>query len=254
MSGTPAHVVILAAGVGSRLSGTARRPKWLTPVLDRTIASQQLTALAALRDRLDLQVDVVTGHAADLVTAELSGFQGAEPIHNPQYAELNNWFTVLTALRERRARQRTGTFVVVNSDLWAPSAWFEQALQDVVSTEAPALLVDTKRPLTDEAMKVSATQDGGRLVATGIGKVGVTDPLGEYTGVLAVPADALPTYEAALEGFVADASRGNAWYEHAVGVTIEQGQKWVLVEAPGPSWVEIDDDIDLATATALAAS
>ena len=242
----PLHVVVLAAGVGSRLTGTATRPKWLTPVGGATIADAQLQGLDGLD--ADITLHVVTGHRAEQVQERVAGRAGTTCVHNPEHAVLNNWWSVLTALRFRRAQGVDGTFVVVNSDLWAPAAWFTTALEQVARTAAPALLVDTQRPLTDEAMKVAAHAG----VATAIGKVGVEDPVGEYTGVLSVPAEDLPVLEKALESFVEDDSRRNAWYEHAVDVTFGLGLEWQLVEAPSGTWVEIDDDTDHATAERLA--
>jgi choline kinase len=244
---TSLHIVVLAAGVGSRLSGTGTRPKWLTPVGDCTIADCQLDGLSGVER--DVQLDVLTGHRADLIGARVADEGGATLVHNPRYAELNNWFSVLTALEHRRSAGRTGSFVVINSDLWAPAEWFTRAIDAVASLTRAALVVDTKRPLTDEAMKVAAVD--GR--ATAIGKVGISDPVGEYTGVLAVPAVDVPLFEKALTSFVDDTDRVNAWYEHAVDVTFGMGMEWALVEAPSGTWVEIDDDTDLATAIALAA-
>lgn len=242
------HVVVLAAGVGSRLSGTATRPKWLTPVGPSTIAASQLAGLEALTE-LGLTVDVVTGHGAVLVRAAVTDRLATETIHNPQYATLNNWWSVLLALRHRREAGRTGAMVVLNSDLWAPSSWFTAAVAALADQPTPALVVDTVRPLTDEAMKVAAAH--GRVTA--IGKVGVENPVGEYTGALVIPEADLAGFEKALQSFVGDPDRANAWYEHAVGVSLDLGLDWRLVEAPSPTWVEIDDDTDLATARRLAA-
>jgi choline kinase len=245
-SPSPLHVVVLAAGVGSRLSGTQTRPKWLTEVAGTTIADNQLAGIDLLDH--DVELDILTGHQASQVAARVAQRAGTTTVHNRQYAELNNWFSVLVALQHRKDAGREGALVIVNSDLWAPSTWFTAALTAVASAATPALVVDTERPLTDEAMKVSA--HSGR--ATAIGKVGVADPVGEYTGVLSVPAADVAVFEKALSSFVNDPDRANAWYEHAVDVTFGMGLEWSLVEAPSSTWVEIDDDNDLAIATRLA--
>ena len=241
------HVVVLAAGVGSRLSGTQSRPKWLTPVGATTIADEQLAGVDALAH--EVQLDVVTGHLAPQVEARVQGRAGSATVHNERHIELNNWWSVLVALQHRARTGRRGGMVVLNSDLWAPASWFTQAIQALVEQPRAALVVDTQRPLTDEAMKVSAHQG----LATAIGKVGVDDPVGEYTGALWVPEADLPVFEKALSSFVDDPDRNNAWYEHAVDVTFGLGLPWALVEAPSTSWVEIDDDRDLKAAVGYAA-
>lgn len=246
----PLHVVVLAAGVGSRLTGTASCPKWLTRVGGSTVADQQLRGLDLVD--ADVTLHLVTGHLAGRVEERVAGRPGTTCVPNPEHAALNNWWSVLTALRFRRAQAVEGTFVIINSDLWARADWFASAVGDVARSQTATLVVDTRRRLTDEAMKVAALPRGADLFATAIGKVGVNDPVGEYTGVLSVPAGELEVFEKALESFVDDPTRENAWYEHAVDLTLRQGMAWQLVEAPTTTWVEIDDDGDRATAERLA--
>ena len=250
------RVVVLAAGKGSRLGALGEEtPKWLLDVGGRTIAERQLAAVE--RAELDLGaplagLTIVTGHAAGAIEDCLAAHHraGAEPLHNPHYAEINNWYSVLLALREvpGHGDQRV---VIVNGDLCADPDWMAQFVVQCATTDREALIaVDLARELTDESMKVSV---GGREPATlaQIGKAGVERAAGEYVGMLMARGGALAAFRAALERFVGLPEHENEWYERAVGLTASAGTPWTIWETPDSRWVEIDDDADLELAAAM---
>ena len=245
------HVVILAAGKGSRLGALAAdRPKWLLDVGGSPIAAYQLEAIRDVQARAPqavASVRVVTGHASAVLEDYLASQNGIELVHNPQYAALNNWFSVLLALRS--IDDPGARVAVINSDLYAPASWLAAFLDAAASSEDGGLIaVDVERRLTDESMKVSA--DGSLLEA--IGKVGVERPVGEYVGMLMAQGAVLSQFRAVLEGFEDDAARADEWYERGVGLTAADGAPWTVWATPGSGWVEIDDDADHAAAERLA--
>jgi mannose-1-phosphate guanylyltransferase len=165
------HVVVLAAGRGSRLAALGEEvPKWLLDVGGRTLADRQLEGIEAASAHV-ASVRVVTGHGApaiDRFLAARGGTVAVKPVFNPQYAELNNWWSVLVALRDLPADG--APVAILNSDLLAAPSWVGAFLEAVASSSAEGLLaVDLERELTDESMKVELRDDGalGR-----IGKVG----------------------------------------------------------------------------------
>jgi choline kinase len=167
-------------------------------------------------------------------------------LHNPEFAELNNWWSLLRALREL---PDDGPVVVINADLCADPAAMGRFLEDAATTDADGMLaVDLERELTDESMKVATGPDG---TLERIGKVGIDDGVGEYVGMLMARGPALHALRAALEAFVGRPEAVNEWYEGAVGRTAAQGSAWTLWPMPSSGWVEIDDDADLAAAHAL---
>lgn len=257
MSVTTVHVVVLAAGRGSRLQALgAQTPKWLLDVGGATIADVQLEAVK--RARADLgdavgSVRVVTGHAADEVDRYLAGHDSgsATPIHNPEYATLNNWYTVLVALQANVVAEGE-RLIILNSDLFASAGWFAEFIVDSASTDSDSLIaVDVERTLTDESMKVAAVEGGGRQLLSVIGKVAVEDPVGEYVGMLMAGGPVLRDFRAVLESFVGRPESTNEWYERAVGVSAASGTPWRVWPTPDGHWVEIDDDGDYAAARAM---
>jgi len=250
------HVIVLAAGRGSRLGALgADTPKWLLEVGDRTIAERQLEAIALARaapGEAIGSVRVVTGHASE----EIERFLATRPddavsiLHNPDFAEINNWYSVLLALRELDA-EPDARIVIVNGDLCARPEWIAEFLAESAGTAAESLVgVDLARRLTDESMKVS-TDGGDPPTIRAIGKVGVEDPVGEYVGLLMARGSVLGAFREQLEGFVGQAGHRDEWYERAVGLTSADGVRWVIHPTLDSRWVEIDDDGDYEAALDL---
>ena len=241
---TQLDVVVLAAGRGSRLAEVGDdRPKWLLEVGGRTIADRQLAALREVPDGVVRSTTVVTGHAAHAVPA----LRGVRLLHNERYLELNNWYSVLLALR---ALPDDGRVVVMNGDLCAPPAWIAAFLTACAETpEEGALAIDFDRTLTEESMKVAA---GAADDLRTIGKHEFPGPVGEYVGLLMASGSVLTALRAQLERFTASPADAQQWYEGAVGRTAAAGVRWHLWPTPGSEWVEIDDPADLARAQDMA--
>ena len=240
-------MVVLAAGRGSRLGALGgSTPKWLLPVGGRTIADRHLEGVALAAPAVD-GVHVVVGHEGDVIARELAARpESVEVIENPEFAKINNWWSLLLGLRALPAE---GPVVVVNADLLAEPAVLAAFIGDAMAGPADGLLaVDTERPVTDESMKVSCRAGG---VLDRIGKVGVEHPVGEYVGMLMARGDTLRRVRAELEGFVGHPEAVNEWYEGAVARTIAAGAEWRVWPMPSSRWVEIDDDADLDAARAL---
>jgi choline kinase len=256
------RAVILAAGRGSRLGALAEStPKWLLEVGGTTIAERQLAALGdSLRSNgseAAATALVVTGHAREAIESFLRtrADSPVRVLHNPEYARLNNWYSLLVALRELRCGDHD-RLVVLNADLFAEPEWIAEFIEASATTSAESLIaVDVERELTDESMKVAARQgpgEGAQLLHA-IGKVGVDDPVGEYVGMLMARGSVLDALTRTLEGFVDRDDSVNEWYERAVGITAQQGSPWHVWATPSSAWVEIDDDGDYESARDLCA-
>lgn len=247
MPATPVHVIVLAAGRGSRLGALGdATPKWLLPVAGRTLADRHLEGIG--RGAAVASVSVVVGHAARAIEDELAARpETVRIVHNPEFAELNNWWSLLRALR---GLPEDGPVAVLNADLLIDPERVGAFLDDAAAGDADGLLVvDLEREVTDESMKVS--QDaGGRLDR--IGKVDVPEAAGEFIGMLMARGTVLRRLRAELEGFVGRPECAAQWYEGAVGRTAAAGARWDIWPLASGDWVEIDDAADLGAAESLA--
>jgi choline kinase len=242
----PVHAVVLAAGRGSRLGALGgATPKWLLPVGGRTLADRQLEGIGRAGPHV-ASVRVVVGHVAQAIEAALAERpEEVEVVANPEFAERNNWWSLLLALR---GLPEGGPVVVLNADLLAGPEQLAAFLEEAATGPADGLLaVDLERELTDESMKVALGADGA---LRRIGKVGVEDPAGEYIGLLMARGPALRRLRRELEASVGRPEAADEWYEGAIQRTAAT-VRWRVWALPGGGWVEIDDDADLDAARAL---
>src|SRR5262249_25224510 len=161
--------VVLAAGLGSRLGGT---PKALFELEGETLLGRCTDSL----HRLGFEhVMVVTGHGDDRVRdwwASADRPLQAQFVHNPRYADLNNFHTLEIACMEASP----GQLLVLNSDI---------VLADRVVANAEAaggdltLAVEAGR-VDDEALKVRLSN--GHVAELGKG-IAQADAHGEFIGV-----------------------------------------------------------------------
>ena len=248
---TRTHVVVLAAGKGSRLRALGPdSPKWLLPVGDETIADRQLEGIAAAGGHV-ASVTVLTGHAAVAIDRYLATQDvDASTLFNDHYSDWNNWYSVLLALRHLPEDARV-TFM--NSDLYLEPSIVTGFLEAAATTEAEALIaVDLERELTDESMKVTQRADG---TLERIGKVpSMPSGDGEYIGILMARGSVLRRFRDGLEAFEGVPESVNEWYEGSVRDTAAAGADWLVWPVPSGRWVEIDDDGDLAKALELVPS
>ncbi len=255
MSLSHTDVVILAAGKGSRLGSMGENtPKWLLQVGSRTIAERQLDALALTRmenPEAIRSVRILTGHAAEEIERFLRTRPGdVSTLHNPDYARLNNWYSVLLAMEEVLTDPE-GRLVIVNGDLFAKPEWLANFLVESTKTSHEGLIgVDLGRQLTDESMKVSV-DPGPPPTVRQIGKVGVEDAAGEYVGMLMARGSVLEALHSRLRSFIDRPEHDDEWYERAVGRSAATGTPWVVHPMADSNWVEIDDDGDYSAALAL---
>jgi choline kinase len=243
------HVVVLAAGRGSRLGELGgEKPKWLIEVAGRTLADRHLDGIAGAGTAV-ASTTVVVGHAAEAIERDLaSRAADVQVLFNPEFAELNNWWSLLRALRELPS---DGPVAVINADLLIAAEQVAEFIRTAAANPSEALIaVDRERLLTDESMKVSQTPAGH---LSGIGKRDIDGAAGEYIGMLAARGRALEQLRAVLESFVGRPDSADEWYERAVGITAADGVAWLIWPVPSGDWVEIDDDADLRQAEELCA-
>jgi choline kinase len=226
------QVVILAAGMGTRLGRDA--PKPLTPLLDgRTILQRQLDGL---REKLGPQVPItaVVGFRCEQIMAAAPDLTFA---YNPDFARTNTSKSLLRALRT----SREGGVLWLNGDVV-----FDPAVLDLVlpclAAEQSFVCVDTNT-VADEEVKYTLSPDGfvqelSKTVAGG---------LGEAVGINYVSAADKATLIEHL-----DLCADGDYFERGMETAIEEhGLRFRPVDISRFSAVEVDFEADLNRANAL---
>jgi L-glutamine-phosphate cytidylyltransferase len=218
--------VVLAAGKGSRLNGTAGdKPKCLVDVGGLTLLERQVRALeqAGIED-----IVVVVGCQADRVRAACPRVQYVE---NARFSETNSLYSLWTA----RALLYEG-FVVLNCDVL-----FHPGLLDdlLVTHQDAALLIDYRKPgdppYGDEEMKVSVRSG---LVADMSKAMEPARADGENVGIVKFGAESAPHLVSILDRVVA-AGGLRDWAPKAFR-DFAQDRPLHAIGTGGRPWIEID--------------
>lgn len=219
--------VILAAGKGSRLNGTAGdKPKCLVDAGGVTLIARQIQTLRAAG--LD-DIVVVVGCQADRVRAACG--PDITYVENSRFAETNSLYSLWTA----RALLYEG-FVVLNCDvLFHPAL-----LDDLLATHHDAALLIAYRepgqaPYGDEEMKVRVRH--GRVVDMSK----AMDPAeadGENLGIVKFGPSSAPLLVEILDRLVA-AGGTRDWAPKAFAAFAQERPLYAL-GTKGHPWIEID--------------
>jgi choline kinase len=219
--------IILAAGKGSRLNGTAAdKPKCLVEVGGLTLIERQIRLLE--RVGID-EITVVVGSSADLVRTVCG--RRVTYLENGRFAETNSLYSLWMA----RALLKDG-FVVLNCDvLFHPGL-----LTDLLtSPHQDALLIAYREahqpPYGEEEMKVRVRE--GRVVDLSK-TMDSTEADGENLGIVKFGADGVPILVEIMDRLVA-AGELRAWAPRAFS-EFAKVRPLHVVGTRGLPWIEID--------------
>jgi len=219
--------IILAAGKGSRLNGTAGdKPKCLVEIGGLTLVERQLQILE--RAGVD-DVTIVVGCAADRVRSQCG--HRAAYIENTRYAETNSLYSLWMA----RALLSEG-FVVLNCDV----LFHPVLLTDLLTSRHPeALLIayrEAHQPIFgDEEMKVKVRC--GRVVDMSKA-IEPSEADGENLGIVKFSPAGAAVLVQIMDNLVA-AGELRAWAPRAF-CEFAQARPLHAISTRGLPWIEID--------------
>ena len=227
------QVVILAAGLGTRLGRPV--PKPLTPLADgRTILQQQVDHIRAVL--ADPQIYVVVGFKHEMI---MEAHPDLVFVYNESYDRTNTSKSLLRALRA----SNDGGVVWMNGDVVFDPKALERLLPRL-DEDVSSVLVD-RSETADEEVKYRLDADG-RINA--LSKT-VTEAVGEAVGINFISSTAKAALVRRLEEVAAQ-----DYFERGIELMIENdGEPVVPVDITDLYAVEVDDDDDLRSANAARA-
>jgi len=235
------QVVLLAAGLGSRLGALTRDiPKALISVAGKPLMFHALEFAARLRPS---QITVVGGYGFSLVAQALAQGRASNPtlaclpidlVENTSFRDGN-----LISLMTARPRLTEG-FLLLNVDhIYRPG------IADVVAPDVAEVtaFIDTDRNLGGDDMKVERRPDGR---VRRIAKTLTTFDSG-YVGMTRVPASALPRYWQTADAALAEEGRA-IHVERILARLAESDAAPLCRDISGHGWLEVDTAEERAAA------
>jgi choline kinase len=233
----PVRAVMLAAGVGQRLSGGDDRhpPKSLLAFGGRTLLERHL---AILRAAGVAELMLVVGYHAERIEAELERLGAGSfvrTVHNPDFrrGSLLSLWTAREALRGDRP------ILFMDADV----LYHPELVGRLLHAPRPdALLYDRELEPGDEPVKLCLR--GGLPVEFRKVVSVAFDEAGEWPGFLRLSAATAARLSAVLERFVA-AGRVDEPYEEAIReVLLADPAAFAIVDVTDLPWIEIDFPAD----------
>jgi choline kinase len=218
--------IILAAGTGTRLNGTAIRPKCLVEIGGMSLLRRQIRELR--RSQIN-EIVVVLGFQADTIRSECG--EGIQFVENSRFTQTSSLYSLWLA-----RQHLTQGFVVLNSDV----LFHPQILKDLLeSSHDDALLISYKQestvPLGDEEMKVKVKED----IVIDISKdMNPIEADGENVGIVKFSPAGAKLLIQYMDDLIAKGS-SNAWAPRAF-LEFAMHHKLHAVSTRGYPWIEID--------------
>ena len=238
----PPTAVILAAGIGSRLSPlTDTSAKCLLTVGGSIILERMI------RNCLSCGISqfvLVLGHRADDIKQFVDKtFRGIRVTYviNERYLDTNTGYSLLQAA----PAIGTGSFVKFDADV----VFDVKILRQLMDSDLPNVLcIDRNIALADEEVKVVVDE---QMRVSQIGKdVHPTNAAGESIGIEKISAVTGPLLFAELSSMMESRSNAKAYYEAGYARLIDKKVPFNIVDITGLDWAEIDtvEDFDAANA------
>ncbi len=235
--------VILAAGIGSRLSPlTDNCPKSLLSVGGSIILERMIRNCLSCGMS---QFVLVLGHRADEIRQFVDKtFRGIRVTYviNDRYRETNTGYSLMLA----SAAIGTAEFVKFDADVVFDVTILRQLLD---SDRQDILCIDRNIALEDEEVKVIAND---QMQVLEVGKS--VDPklaLGESVGIEKISAGTGALLFAGLSEMMESPGNLQAYYEAAYAQLVGKGIEFYALDITGLDWTEIDTAQDFAAANEM---
>lgn len=234
--------IIFAAGCSSRLEElTSNLPKCCLKLREEQTILQR--ALSILKENNIQHVIIVTGFASEHIDNEVESwqeqFETITTVYNPHYEDRNNIYTAFLI----RDLIDSDT-LIINSDLVFDPKILEIAVEAIQSGKQSFLVVDDKKELVDEDMKILVNQLG-KIIR--IHKsLDNAKARGEYIGILRLTENDLAIFKQSLEQMIERKDFGK-YYEDAIDERLSD-MNLSYLSTNGLEWTEVDNKIDYTKA------
>ena len=233
-------VIILAAGIGSRLNPlTLKKPKCMVKVDGISLIEHQLNAYlnASLEEN---SIYVVVGYKSQIIKQFLNeNYSGVNIIENKDYLNTNNMYSLYLALNELKLNNSEPLFINNGDCVYDPAI-----ISEMVTNNQQNLIASDKDSYIQESMKINV--EGENIVD--ISKELPEDSsFGVSIDLYKLSSEATEKLKDIIENYIHTQKELNLWTEVAIKDLLSY-ETFSPYNIKGKSWVEIDNLDDLAVA------
>lgn len=235
-------IIILAAGVGSRLRPlTDSVPKTMVKVNGESIIERLLKQIDAV-EGVEKNVKIVAGYKYDILKnyVEKLGIK-LEFIINKDFDKTNNMYSLHLALKSLKGNN---DLVIINADCF----YDENIVSEMITAKGDYIAID-KSSYSDESMKVKLDTNGqvSQMAKSLLENDDVFVSIDLYT----FSDKTKQQIQAIVQTFI-DAKDLNSWTEVAIDVLAKREESEIgVVDFSKSRWMEIDNHEDLKTAETI---
>lgn len=218
--------ILMAAGMGTRISSETNKPKCLLPLVDESLIVNTVKRLL----KNGIEVYIVVGYKGDEIKIELEGYP-ITFIENPFYRVTNS----IASLWFAREYLYDDDILLANADVY-----YTQEILDILVADSRdiCMLVDTSR--INEGDYFFSCQDD---VIVNYGKeLKLKDRTCEYVGIAKIQRTVLSTFRKQLELLVMSGEY-NYWWENTL-YTLKDEVSIYVKDIAGEFWGEVDTKED----------
>jgi HAD superfamily hydrolase (TIGR01450 family) len=243
---TAYNVIILAAGIGSRLQPlTDSVPKPLIQINNKPIIFYQLEALSKAPNIN--KVTIVTGYLANVVEKEVNAIDWSsigldiEIVVNDDYKTTNNMYSLFLALKD----EDLSSTIIMNGDV----IYDYKIFQELIANDKPNLIATDTSCFIEESMKIIVDDD---LFIQGISKgFEKEEAYGVSIDLYKFSKEAITIFTDHVRSKI-QSGQLNQWTEVAIDELVKSGKIKAQPFFIGKNfWWEIDDLNDLKIAETL---
>lgn len=245
--------IILAAGVGKRLGELTRSiPKCLLPIESESGNTLLDLSIKFLLDNDISEIIIVTGFGAEVLKTHINhrwkNKASFKYIFNEYYKEYNNIYSA--CLAKNIWDDET---LLLNSDIVYHPLILKNLIQEIQSKQKSFLVIDDKKQLTPESMKVKVNSKGEiKQINKGLE---IKDSFGEYIGITYLRGFERIKFLESLENNVKGTCHGkplcDLYYEDAIAHVLNEVSVFPALTS-GKPWTEVDTNEDYKIAKQIA--
>lgn len=218
--------ILMAAGMGTRISSETNKPKSLLPLKNESLIMNTVKLLL----KNDIEVNIILGYKGHTIREELKGLDVCY-FENPFYKVTNS----IASLWFARDLLVDDDILLANADVF-----YTQEILDIVKAETNEviMLADSSRILEGDYFFKC---DGDVLIDYGK-ELKEKDRSCEYVGIAKIAKSFLPTFRKQLEYLVTNGEY-NFWWENTLYTMIDKMEVKVK-DINGYFWGEVDTKED----------